>query len=71
MLSIDSEEGEKIISRLRYCHCSEEDKEGEWHWIFNIFYILSGEEIAKSCTKILTIHMCVGETGTWCQSWRK
>lgn len=51
--SIDSEEGEKIISHPRYCHCSEGegDKEHGWHRVFNIFYILSDEGRAESCTK--------------------
>lgn len=69
--SIDSEEGEKIISHLRYCHCSEEDKELKWHWISYIFYILSHKVIAYSCTETLPVHMCVGETGTWCEVWEK
>ena len=64
MQSIDSEEGEKIISRLRNCHRSEEDKEHGWHWVFNIFYVLLGEVSPP-------VHMCVGETGVSCEKLEK
>lgn len=56
----------KIITHLHHCHCSEGDKALSY-----IFYILSHKVIAYSCIKTLPIRMCVGETGTCCESWEK
>lgn len=70
MQSIDSEEGEEIISRLRYRHCSEEDKELLMillHWMFNIF----GIRLRDSPALKFSPTTCVAETSTCYKSFRK
>lgn len=61
MQSMYSEEGEEIISRLRYRQCSEEDKELLTillHWMFNIF----GIRLRDSPTPKFSLSTCVWQS---------
>lgn len=58
MQSIDSGEGEEIIRRLRYCHCSEGDKgllNIQCHRIINLFGIRPSDSLAP---KVSRPHVC-------------